>query len=378
MSLEKMIRETPLWRPCGFPFWSRNITLVCYAEDLPHINDIIGEKIYHICKAIVLINHSNTAPAELIAPNGSSAPPIPIGKIQQLAFHLNTDIVFFSQHYEYGKLVKGCEDIHRLGFHSFFVHMPIPYNIGITTTHLPNYLADNRDKLELVYAMLEDEESKRIFVARIRALITGNIGYIRLSRFPEYYHPQVKPQPGDVILDGGMSAYIGPQLEFCKSIGEAGHLYGFEPDPIGFIKAYDQVQERQDLTNFTVIPFGLWEEKTTLQFTSAGAGSHVSRGQDGVVVDCKMTTIDSFVQENKLQKVDLIKLDVEGSEFQALRAGIKTLATFKPRLAISLYHLPQDLYELPFLIKKILPDCKFYLGHHHASLHETILYVLPG
>ena len=42
--------------------------------------------------------------------------------------------------------------------------------------------------------MLEDEESKKIFASRIRALITGNIGYIKLSRFPEYYHPQVRLQ----------------------------------------------------------------------------------------------------------------------------------------------------------------------------------------
>lgn len=378
MSLEKMIRETPLWRPSGFPFWSISITIVCFTEDLPHIPTLIGDKLHQRCQAILLVDHNkDTAPAKLPCADEDSQAGIAIGSLGRLAQAVNTDIVFFSQKYDYDKLIRACSALHCAGFPSFFVTMPIPYNLGITTTHLPDYLADNRNSLELVFALLEDEESKKIFAARIRALITGNISYIRLSHYAEYYHPQVRPQTGDIIIDGGMSAYIGPQLAFCRSIGETGHLYGFEPDPIGFIKAYDQVQERQELTNFSVIPFGLWEKKTTLQFTSAGLGSHVSRGADGVVVTCKMTTIDGFVRENGLPRVDFIKLDVEGSEFQALRAAIKTLATFKPRLAISLYHLPKDLYELPLLIKKILPDSKFYLGHHHASLHETILYVLP-
>ncbi len=377
MSLEKMIRETPLWRPCGFPFWSRNITLVCYAEDLPAIGDIVGDAVTRLCKAVLLVDHDTTSPRELRSATDGPGAAIPIDSLRKLPSLINTDIVFFGKAFEYKKLVSGCESIQHFGFHSFFVYMPIPYNYGITTTHIPDYLADNRKNLEFAYALLEDEESKRIFAARIRAIITGNIGYIRLSRFSEYYHPLVRPQAGDIILDGGMSSYIEPQLEFCQTIGDAGHLYGFEPEPNGFNKALAQIQARPDIANFTIVPLGLWEEDTTLQFTVMGPGSHVGLGGEGAVVDCRMTTIDNFVREHKIQHVSLIKLDVEGSELQALRAGIETIMAFKPRLAISLYHLPQDLYELPFFIKTLLPDCKFYLGHHHPSLHETILYVLP-
>ncbi|MEA5089539.1 FkbM family methyltransferase [Solidesulfovibrio sp.] len=377
MSLEKMIREAPIWRPSAFPFWSRHIALACYSDEIPSIREIIGNTIFQTCKIIFLVDSGKNTPTELCPLEGSPSTPIPIADIGDASSCMDSDIVFFSKKFDYGKLVCGCNKLLALGHHSFFVHMPIPYNAGITTTHLPHYLRDNRENLEIVYAMLEDEESKRIFASRIRALITGNIGYIKLSRFPEYYHPQVRPQEGDIIIDGGLSENIGPELSFCMTIGGSGRLYGFEPDPIGFIKAYDQVQKNKELDYFSVIPFGLWDKKTTVQFTSAGVGSHVATGPEGVVVDCKMTTIDDFVKENRLSTVNFIKLDVEGSEFQALRAGIKTIVQHKPRMAVSLYHLPQDLYELPIFIKKILPDCKYFLGHHHASLHETILYVKP-
>ena len=377
MSLEKMIRESPIWRPCTFPFWSRHIAIVCYSDDIPFIREIVGDTIFQTCKALFLIDPGRNTLKEICPTAGSPGASIPIAGIAEACSCMNADIVFFSKKFDYGKLVCGCNSILNLGFNAFFVHMPIPYNAGITTTYLPHYLNENREQLELVYAMLEDEESKKIFASRIRALITGNIGYIKLSRFPEYYHPQVRPQEGDIIIDGGLSENIGAEFAFCKTIGGSGRLYGFEPDPIGFIRAYDQVQEKKELDYFSVIPLGLWDKKTTLQFTSAGVGSHVATGPEGVVVDCKMTTIDDFVKENRLSTVNFIKLDVEGSEFQALRAGIKTIVRHRPRMAVSLYHLPQDLYELPLFIKKILPDCKFYLGHHHASLHETILYVKP-
>ena len=90
-----------------------------------------------------------------------------------------------------------------------------------------------------------------------------------------------------------------------------------------------------------------------------------------------MTTVDAFVAENGLERVDVIKLDVEGAEMQALEGAAATLAHRRPRLAISVYHRPEDLFSIPLFLKDLLPDSRFYLGHHTACALETVLYVLP-
>ncbi len=377
MSLDAMLRSSPLWRPCAFPPIPASLAITCFTEDVQHIKDILNERKYVSCNCFYLIDNEEYVAEHHSLPFKSTKESIPLKNIDAIGSCLDSDILFFSKHFDYFKLIRGTEKIHAYGFRSFFIFMPLPYNFGITTTHLPLYLHQNRAALEQAFALLEDEESKRVFASRVRALLTGNVGYLRLSPYLEYFHPQVQPTAGDVVLDGGISANIVAQVRFCRSIGQEGRLYGFEPDPIGFVKAHDLMRARGDTGNCTLIPLGLWSRKATLHFALDGQASHVAQGDEDVVVPCEMTTIDDFVAENRLGKVDCIKLDVEGAEAEALRGGLKTIVKFKPKMAISLYHKPEDLYELPILAQAILPDARFYLGHHHAALHETILYVLP-
>ena len=69
-------------------------------------------------------------------------------------------------------------------------------------------------------------------------------------------------------------------------------------------------------------------------------------------------------------------MDVEGSEYNALLGAEKTIAAHKPTLAISVYHKPQDIWEIPALILKLNPDYRFYLGHYSIARGETVLYAL--
>jgi len=89
----------------------------------------------------------------------------------------------------------------------------------------------------------------------------------------------------------------------------------------------------------------------------------------------KVTSIDNYSKQKNITP-SFIKLDVEGAEYQALKGSVNTIKTFKPRLAISLYHKYNDLWELPLFIKSIEPSYQFYLGHHRDNWYETILYAI--
>ena len=87
-----------------------------------------------------------------------------------------------------------------------------------------------------------------------------------------------------------------------------------------------------------------------------------------VEVDC----VDSLIKE----PVSYIKLDVEGSEYQALLGARKTIETYSPRLAVCIYHKPEDVWELPWLIHEMNPAYQFYIRHYSYTEVETVLYAV--
>ena len=103
----------------------------------------------------------------------------------------------------------------------------------------------------------------------------------------------------------------------------------------------------------------------------AGSGSHMAEEGEQCVVTIDVDSIDNVCAGDK---VTLIKMDVEGSELKALEGAINVIKRDKPRLAICVYHKPEDLYEIPQWIKSVIPEYKLYLRQHERSDYETVLY----
>ena len=76
------------------------------------------------------------------------------------------------------------------------------------------------------------------------------------------------------------------------------------------------------------------------------------------------------------RKVTFIKMDIEGSEMAALRGAERIIREQRPRLAISIYHKPEDMWEIPSYILQCHPDYKLYVRHYSISDTETVLYAI--
>jgi hypothetical protein len=63
---------------------------------------------------------------------------------------------------------------------------------------------------------------------------------------------------------------------------------------------------------------------------------------------------------------------------EVLEGAIQTIKKFKPKMAISVYHKPEDIITIPKFILKFLPKAKFYLLHRNCGIPGTILFVNPG
>ncbi len=159
--------------------------------------------------------------------------------------------------------------------------------------------------------------------------------------------------------------------------GGAGRIYAFEPMP----QNYDMLAvNAEKIANLEIYNVGLGKEEGTLKFTFPewGAASGSSRYDENGDVEVNIVTLDRFVAEKKIEKVDFIKADIEGAECDMLLGAAETIRKFHPKLAICIYHRGQtDHYKVPETILSIRQDYEFYLEAYLNGLNETVLFAVP-
>jgi len=78
----------------------------------------------------------------------------------------------------------------------------------------------------------------------------------------------------------------------------------------------------------------------------------------------------------KDENITFIKMDIEGAELNALKGAANIIARLRPKLAISVYHRPNHMIDIPLYLKSLIPDYKLYLRHYSIYPQETILYAI--
>jgi FkbM family methyltransferase len=133
-------------------------------------------------------------------------------------------------------------------------------------------------------------------------------------------------------------------------------IYAFEPEANNF-KAL--LENSKKIDNNIIIPIkkGISNKIRQANISNEHTGSKLINNES--LEKIKINTIDNFVLENKIESVNLIKMDIEGEETNALLGAEKTIIEHKPVLAISIYHNPQDFFEIKPYLKKLIPEYKF-------------------
>lgn len=175
-----------------------------------------------------------------------------------------------------------------------------------------------------------------------------------------------------VFLDVG--ANVGFYSLMLSQVCKRGKVYAFEPVDKNFAVLQKNIFENKLENVVTAVPKGLWSETTTLEFSipdgvknNLGTYSAGTRRQSQDKVRCDVTTLDEFVANTELSRLDAIKMDIEGAELFALRGAEKTLNTFRPILQIELNALAcKDFGYVLTDLESILKahDYVFYkIGH---------------
>jgi len=164
-------------------------------------------------------------------------------------------------------------------------------------------------------------------------------------------------------LDGDTTRYF---LEHFEN----GHAYVFEPNPKQFeitrehLKMYSQAE---------VFPYGISDQNAVLRFEPREERPSSSRLSKNGSIEIEARKLDDLLGD---RKVTFIKMDIEGAELAALRGAKRIIREQRPKLAICVYHKPEDIWEIPGLILSYHPDYRLYLRHYSLGYSETVLYAV--
>ena len=245
---------------------------------------------------------------------------------------------------------------------------------GIPVVSFQQYLNEYKDALviissrlyhESIYRQLKENGVKEEYIVNAGKMID------EMSKRQYFDLPELKnglgQEPESFVdagcFDGKTSVLFA---EWCA--GNYNHIWAFEPDEKNIEKCRNAFG--MNSARYEVIPKGLWDGETELSFCSGfNGGSMVSESGTEKVSVCKL---DDVITE----KVTFIKMDIEGAEIKALQGGYRTIMRDKPKLAISIYHRPEDIYEIPAFICRLNPAYRFYFGHYSIAAAETVLYAV--
>ena len=148
---------------------------------------------------------------------------------------------------------------------------------------------------------------------------------------------------GAVFIDAG--ANIGVFSRFALAQG-AGRVVSFEPSPATAECLRRNLAKEIASGQATVLEQGLWDSTTRLSFNTSNRenpGGHSIQEQGGGDVSVPVVSIDELWPSLGLDRLDFIKMDIEGSEVRALRGARETISRFRPQLCIATEHT-DDLF----------------------------------
>ena len=262
---------------------------------------------------------------------------------------------------------KIISQLHRLG-------VSIVYIDGVTERIDPAVADSSAKQIGEVLNMLSDQVSRKTYCDALRLRFYGR--HTRYtSDYNIYRHPKAMARPGDIIMDGG-AAEGDTLLGFLEDCHGDCELHLFEPTPVSYGALCNNITKLAN-ARATAANFALWSKSMPLRFVEEFGCSHSNRPSHSGLLEVQAISLDEYVGNTNLNRVDLIKLDVEGAELEALKGSRKTIQRFRPRLHVCIYHKPQDLWEIPLYIQNLDLGYHMFVGHHSCCVLDTVLYCVP-
>ena len=232
-------------------------------------------------------------------------------------------------------------------------------------------IVNNLSAIEKTYHSLSDDISKHCLLEICAFRLGRYNAYASFRSTDQQYFNGLTLKGKDkglCYIDGG--AYNGDTYFELSEHAKVTNAYLFEPDPDNYKTLVGAV--KNVLFPIMCMPIALGDAYQILTFN---AGS----GEGGTISEMGRVHITAAALDDMLnsQHIDFIKLDVEGAEINALRGSMKIIKRCRPILAISLYHRPEDIWEISELLGQLCENYCFYIRQHFYNSFECVFYAIP-
>lgn len=248
----------------------------------------------------------------------------------------------------------------------FGEHLAADFFLGPATLY-----AARAAQIAAARALLADDISRTWFDRALEFRLGGDYGRLPAPSPADQYRPRGLPRWREPLRLVDCGAYDGDTLrQFAADHYRLDAYAAFEADPANFARL---AAEPALPAERVLSPCAVGARKAKLRFAAGeGGASHIDTA-GGIEVDC--VTLDEAIPDFR---PSLIKMDVEGAEADALAGGAGLIARARPGLAISAYHRPEHLWELPRQVAGWGLDYRLYLRGHAHSTFDLVLYALPA
>lgn len=234
------------------------------------------------------------------------------------------------------------------------------------------FYSQNKKNIQNTMELMSDELSREVFYAVIKTYMTQKPEKIPLSPTCEQYFPSdIKLQKGFLrFINCG--SYDGDTVKQLQAKhGKIDALACFEPDKKNFslLSRYLKANKEKLAKKISIFSYGVFDHKTKVKFSSGKSLCSSIFDEGNVVIQC--VALDSLLPDFK---PTFISMDVEGAEPEALRGAAQLIRDNKPDLAISVYHFPNHIWEIPIYLNSLGLGYRFYLRNYTGFTYETILY----
>jgi FkbM family methyltransferase len=266
--------------------------------------------------------------------------------------------------------------------------------LGHIHVRLPTNTSDHWDTRQVAQRLKVAESGNRGMLGPLSVFALEFLGHpLRLEVwgvawtffFKQYFFERdgmrICPQPGDHVIDAG--ACLGDTaLAFAAAVGSGGRIYSFEMMPKHLAIIRNNLNMNPALAGrIELFSCGLSRDSNEIeesQIEESQPGGGIDPGARLSLDAFPVRSIDLLVAEQRIERVDFIKMDIEGSELDALQGAENAIRTFKPNLAISLYHRFDDFWTIPAYICGLGLGYRLYLEHYTIYAEETVLYATVG
>jgi FkbM family methyltransferase len=240
---------------------------------------------------------------------------------------------------------------------------------------LPSKVYEAKEAVLEAENLWADDESLQIYRANIHWRAFGDPGHLPPRPSENTYFPAdiFNLSPNECILDCG--AYDGDTVKMVlqRYGSEFAAIYAIEGDIVAFnkLRAYAATLPLEIQEKIHPIHCAVGGARTVVRFTSDGNTGLMRNDSQDIEVQCYPLDDISIAQPSTL-----IKMDIEGDEYNALLGAYNMIARDKPLLAICVYHTQEDIWRIPLLIHSMLPEHRLFLRAYEGDGFQTVVYAL--